>query len=76
MASRSAYLSGAPLAPADTAHPSSSETQNPETSLGTESDSEDSEDNSEDEDDESSSERMKHFKKDSAADVSFIKTFS
>jgi hypothetical protein len=73
LASRSAHFSRALLAPAaalllaDTAQPSSSETQNPETSFGTESDSEDNEDNSKDEDYESSSERMKHFKKDSCS---------
>jgi hypothetical protein len=38
------------LLPADTVQPSSSETQNSETSLGTESDSEDSNDSSKDED--------------------------
>jgi hypothetical protein len=49
--------------PADTAEPSSSETQNPETSLGTESDSENSNDSSKDEDYKPSGKRMKHFKK-------------
>jgi hypothetical protein len=51
------------FAPADTAQPSSSESQNPETSLGTESDSEDREESSKDEDYESSSKRLKYFKK-------------
>jgi hypothetical protein len=57
------FSPAASLLPADTAQPSSSESQNPETSLGTESDSEDSDDSSKDEDYESSGKRMKHFKK-------------
>jgi hypothetical protein len=44
------FSPAAALLPADTAQPSSSESQNPETSLGTESDSEDSDDSSKDED--------------------------
>jgi hypothetical protein len=51
------------LLPADTAQPSSSETHNPETSLGTESHSEYSDDSNKDEDYKSSRKRMKHFKK-------------
>jgi hypothetical protein len=57
------FAPAASLLLADTAHPSSSESQNPETSLGTESDSEDSDDVSKDEYYESSGKRMEHLKK-------------
>jgi hypothetical protein len=57
------FAPAAALLPADTAQPSSSETQNPQTSLGAESDSDDSDDSSKDEAYESSGKRMKHFKK-------------
>jgi hypothetical protein len=50
------------LLPADTAQPSSSETQDPETSLCTESNSEDSNGSSKDGDYKPSGKRMKHFK--------------
>jgi hypothetical protein len=51
------------LLPADTAQSSYSETQNPETSLGTESDSEDSNDSSNDGDYKPFGKRMRHFVK-------------
>jgi hypothetical protein len=54
-------LAAVPL-PADTGEPSSSETQNPETSLGIESDSEETDDSSKD-DYKTSDSRMKHFKR-------------
>jgi hypothetical protein len=53
----------AAAAAAAAAQPFSSESQKPETSLGTESDSEDSDDSRKDEDYESPGKRMKHFKK-------------
>jgi hypothetical protein len=57
------FASAAVLFPADTAQPSSSETQNPEISLGTESDSEDSDNSIKDKDYKPSGKRLKHFKK-------------
>jgi hypothetical protein len=57
------FAPAAALLPADTDQPSSSDTLNPETSLGTESDSEDRKDSSKNEDYESPSNRMKHLKK-------------
>jgi hypothetical protein len=57
------FAPAAALLPADTAQPSSSESQNPETSLGTESDSEDSDDSSKDKDYEPPGKRMERFKK-------------
>jgi hypothetical protein len=63
------------LLPADTAQPSSSESQNPETYLGTEYDSEDSDYSSKDEDYNPSGKRMKWFKK-TTADFALPKTVS
>jgi hypothetical protein len=60
------------LLPAHAAKPSCSETQNPETSLGTYSDSEDSNGN---EDYKPSGKRMKYFKK-TTADFHRAKTVS
>lgn len=57
------FVPAAALLPTDIAQPSSSESQNTETSLGTESVSENSDDNSRDEDYKPSGRRMKHFKK-------------
>jgi hypothetical protein len=56
------FAPAALLLPGYTAQPSSSETQNPETSLGTKSDSEDRDDSRKDEDYKPSGKRMKHFK--------------
>jgi hypothetical protein len=63
MQKRPQEIVAAVLLPADTAKPSSSETQNPHTSLGTESDSENSNDSGRDEDYKPSGKRMKHFER-------------